>query len=214
MIDTNGNLMIAIIDPQGKIFPYYFSENPDYENPDRKTAENYYKAIRDYIQNESIHFSLKYDLQLADKKAKETSQESGGNISTERNLFNLFVMLNKHDHIVFMDQIDHRYAHAIGKVRQGSIFLPTDLEYLPETQQDALIQLAGQITIVQTSGCIKPIPNKIIYRKLPVSFYHEAGDYDNHKLGNFDQVIATLLEARAFYCSQSELSLEENTHKR
>lgn len=68
MIDTNGNLMITIIDPQGKIIPYYFSE----------TMQNHYVAIRDYIQNKSIHFSLKYDLQLADRKRKEIVQKSGG----------------------------------------------------------------------------------------------------------------------------------------
>lgn len=123
--------MITIIDPQEKIVPYYFSE----------TMQNHYVAIQDYIQNKSIHFSLKYDLQLADRKRKE---------------------------------------------------------------------------IVQTAGQIRPIPNKIIYRNLPVYFYDKIAvdNYDTNKLGNFDQVIATLLETRAFYDPQSERSPEENTHKR
>lgn len=156
-----------------------------------------------------------YNWQIG-KEKKLFKNRGGENISTETNLFNLTVMLNKNDHIVFMDQIDHRYAHAIGKVRQGSIYLPADLEYLIEAQQKALIQLASQIEIVQTAGQIRPIPNKIIYRNLPVYFYDKIAvdNYDANKLGNFDQVIATLLETRAFYDPQSERSPEENTHKR
>lgn len=178
MIDKNKKLMAIIVDPMGQIECLYLDDYPDYVH---------FQALRNYIKNKTISFSLKYDLDLADKKTS-----NGKNIET--NLDKLTKIFTKNGYMLMIDSTDYRNAYQNGENHNGWISLPCEIENLTSEQSQILNELSNDIMINRTSENINTNLNKIPFFNLSVNYYEKIGKEEYlHEIGQFDYVIEEIL---------------------
>lgn len=178
MIDKSKKLMAMIVDPVGQVECLYFDDYPDYVH---------FQALRNYIKNKSISFSLKYDLDLTDK-----SQSDGKNIETR--LDKLVKIFIKNGYMLLVDSTDYRNAYQNGENHSGWISLPTEIGNLPDEQKFVLEELSNEIMIERTTENTNQNPNKIPFFTLPVNYYDKYKKDITPEIGQFDEIITQIRE--------------------
>lgn len=166
--------MLLIVDPQGNINDNYFEDRPD---------NLHYKIYRNYINNISIDFSLKYDLALADKKAKEQGR------GVEIRLNELMKIFVKNGYMILMDTTDYR-QYKTGEKHYGGVVLPTTMDYLSNTHKQTLNQISSEIIVDAT--CQYKNIDKIVYFQLSVFYYDKNLKEISEVSPDFNEVLYEL----------------------
>lgn len=173
MIDTNKKFMLLIVDANGNMDDNYFEDRPD---------NVHYKIFRDYINNKSIDFSLKYDLKQADKKSREQG------LGIETRLYELMKIFLKNGYMLLQDNTDYR-QYADSKKHVGYMAIPTDMDHLSDIHKQVLNQLSNEIIIDKV--CEYKNMDKIVYFELPVFCYNKETKEMN-SIADFNEVIYEL----------------------
>lgn len=165
VIDTNKRLKLIIVDPQGNMDVNYYEDYP-YE-------QVHFQLLRNYINNKSLSFSLKYDLKNADKLYREemVQSEMVTRSNIESRVFPLIKLFNKNGYMLFLNMTDYKnYNNA--KLHTGIVNLPIDIEHLSETHKQILKKLSNEIIVDPTLS--SPKTDKLFFSKLPVTYYDKG----------------------------------------